>query len=769
VAEFLIDHLDYVLFLKGLSLLASSLMCFVLGRSLGANWRRFGTALLMFGLHAHMELLDVTIGHSLGLAVLRVVIGDLAYLLLLDFARLATFDYYRINSDRRVVLPLFIVGGGIAVAGWRWAGLDAAAMYGVGLTTGLWTAFALWLISRRMRTPLATRFMQGASLSFAVFTVAGGSVVHALPFADQCWINSDSIVPGLNLPYQIFRAVPALTLLIYLTCAMQAEHVAERRNRGEGNQPLWMVKVLLPILILISGGWVVTTWVGYEGHNAMRNNLVVRAMTASAALDPSDVEGLQGNETDDGSPLFERLRVQLARIRESNPDCRFVYLTALRGNKVIFLVDSEPKGSRDYSPPGQVYEEVGPQMLGVFRTSLADVEGPFSDRWGRWVSGLAPVLSQHSRGVVAVLGADVQADQWERTKGFYRLGSILVVDVLALMVLMLFTGLQFNAWASATLAASEARYRSVVENIREVIFSTDIDGRWSYLNAAWSEITGFPVASSMGQLFMKAVHPDDRPAAGEAIRPLLALESEHCLQVLRFLTRSGGFRWIEVSARLVLDEFGQISGMTGTLRDVTSERQSADALQRSRAELRRLALVASRTNNAVLITGAQGGIEWINEAFTRITGFEAGEVIGRKPTDLLRGDEADPAAIERLNGQLARNQSFVGELQGCRKDGSLQWLAIEVQPILDADGQLGGFIAIESDITERRKSEAELRQTMAELARFNRVMVGRELRVVELKREVNSLRLAMGQPIVYPSADGDMAAKVSSSGQGAER
>lgn len=767
MADFLFNHLDYVLFLKGLSLLAACLMCFVLGRSMGANWRRFGGALLMFGLHAHMELLDVTVGHPLAMAVLRVVIGDLAYLLLLDFARVATFDYYKIKSDRRVIIPLFIVGGGIAVCGWRWAGLDAAAMYGVGLTTGLWTAFALWLISRRMMTSLAVRFMQGASLSFAVFTLAGGSVVHALPFAEECWINSDSVVPILNLPYQIFRAVPALTLLIYLTCAMQAEHVAERRNRGEGNQPLWMVKVLLPILILISGGWVVTTWVGYEGHNAMRNNLVVRAMTAAAALDPADVAALQGEASDAGTPLFDRLRVQLVRIRESNPDCRFVYLTAMKGNKVVFLIDSEPPGSRDYSPPGQLYHEAGPRLLGVFRTGLSDVEGPYRDRWGRWVSGMAPVISQHSRGVVAVLSADVQAEQWERTRGYYRLGSIVVVEVLAMMVLLLFTGLQFNAWASATLAASEARYRSVVENIREVIFSTDTDGRWSYLNAAWAEITGFSVAASIGQPFMSAVHPDDRSVAANMIRPLLALESEHCRQVLRFLRREGDVRWIEVSARLVLDELGQIHGMTGTLRDVTSERESAEALQKSRAELRRLALVASRTDNAVLIADGQGGIEWVNEAFSRLTGYEASEVIGRKPTEFLRGSESDPAVIERMTERLARNGSFTGELQGCRKDGSLQWLAVEMQPILDADGRLGGFIAIESDITERRKSETELRQTLAEVARFNRVMVGREVRVLELKREVNALRRAMGQPIQYPSADGEGAAGITSPEEGA--
>ena len=130
--------------------------------------------------------------------------------------------------------------------------------------------------------------------------------------------------------------------------------------------------------------------------------------------------------------------------------------------------------------------------------------------------------------------------------------------------------------AEKALSASEERYRSVVENVKEVIFITDNDGLWVFLNNAWEEITGFSVQESIGKVFVNYVHPDDRARNWELFEPLIQRKKEYCRHEIRYLTKDGGFRWIEVYARLGLNENDEITGTFGTLRDITEWKQLSE-------------------------------------------------------------------------------------------------------------------------------------------------------------------------------------------------
>ncbi|NJK28384.1 MAG: PAS domain S-box protein, partial [Coleofasciculaceae cyanobacterium SM2_3_26] len=136
----------------------------------------------------------------------------------------------------------------------------------------------------------------------------------------------------------------------------------------------------------------------------------------------------------------------------------------------------------------------------------------------------------------------------------------------------------------AALRTSEQRYRSVVDNLTEVIFQTNAEGIWTFLNPAWEEITGFSVAESLGTCFLDYVHLDDRQVNLEKFQPLIERKKDFCRHQVRYLTKDGGFRWIEVFARLTLGDRGEILGTSGTLNDVTEVRQS-EAWIRSLYEL----------------------------------------------------------------------------------------------------------------------------------------------------------------------------------------
>jgi PAS domain S-box-containing protein len=141
------------------------------------------------------------------------------------------------------------------------------------------------------------------------------------------------------------------------------------------------------------------------------------------------------------------------------------------------------------------------------------------------------------------------------------------------------------------------------------------------------------------------------------------------------------------------------------LRDITDRKKFEQ--QAKHAEM--LALVAGRTDNAVVITDPQGRIEWVNDGFTRVTGYELSEVIGKKPGSFLQGPETDPATTLRIREHLSRGEGFRTEIVNYGKSGRKYWLAIEVQPVRNADGSLRHFMAIESDITDRKAMEEDLR------------------------------------------------------------
>ena len=135
---------------------------------------------------------------------------------------------------------------------------------------------------------------------------------------------------------------------------------------------------------------------------------------------------------------------------------------------------------------------------------------------------------------------------------------------------------------------------------------------------------------------------------------------------------------------------------------------SRKTLQKREREARRLALVAERTTDSVIITDPHGKIEWVNDAFTRITGYGFYEVLGLCPGDILNTPETDVAAIEALddvhNRQIPRRVEVINRT---KTDGRI-WMDVILSPIFNVDGSHAMTIAVERDITDAKAHEAEL-------------------------------------------------------------
>ncbi len=133
-------------------------------------------------------------------------------------------------------------------------------------------------------------------------------------------------------------------------------------------------------------------------------------------------------------------------------------------------------------------------------------------------------------------------------------------------------------------------------------------------------------------------------------------------------------------------------------------------------ELEKLSLVASKTENAVIITDKNGFIDWVNAAFIRISGYELAEVSGKKPGSFLQGPETSKATIDAISAKLQQQVPFTEELINYTKKGDPYWIKMDVSPIYNPQQECIGFIAVESDISERKQYEQQLIEKKISLA-----------------------------------------------------
>ena len=251
------------------------------------------------------------------------------------------------------------------------------------------------------------------------------------------------------------------------------------------------------------------------------------------------------------------------------------------------------------------------------------------------------------------------------------------------------------------------KYKSVVNSIKEVIFQTDAFGLWTFLNPSWTEITDFTLEESIGQNFLNYVHPDDRTRNAELFAPLIERKKDYCKHQIRYITKNGGFKWIEVFARLTLDENDNIIGTSGTLDDVTEKHFAEE-------QLRLFESSVVNSNDGVLITDANdresksGRIIFANKAFSKMTGYTEEEILGKTPI-IFRGSGTDLNEISKLDNAIINGKSADIEVLNYRKDGSEFWVNFSVFPIEDKNGNITHWVSMQRDVTERRKSEEELK------------------------------------------------------------
>jgi len=210
------------------------------------------------------------------------------------------------------------------------------------------------------------------------------------------------------------------------------------------------------------------------------------------------------------------------------------------------------------------------------------------------------------------------------------------------------------------------------------------------------------------------------------------------------IARDGREIPVEDSAAPIKDELGKILGVVLVFHDVTQRRRDQAALYEREEQLR---LFVEYAPVAIAMLDAQMRYLAVSRQWLADYHLLGQLVIGRSHYELFPDIPERWKAIHRrcLAGIVESAEEDLLE----RGDGAKQWIRWQIRPWHLASGLVGGILIFTEDITQRKLSEAALRASNEELSRFNSVMVDRELRMIELKREINDFRAAAGLPPEY--------------------
>jgi diguanylate cyclase (GGDEF)-like protein/PAS domain S-box-containing protein/putative nucleotidyltransferase with HDIG domain len=195
--------------------------------------------------------------------------------------------------------------------------------------------------------------------------------------------------------------------------------------------------------------------------------------------------------------------------------------------------------------------------------------------------------------------------------------------------------------------------------------------------------------------------------------------------------------------------------------DITERTIGEETLRRNAAENRKLAMVAKATENAVIIADVNGQIEWVNDAFTRLTGYELDEVKSRSPGSFLAGPDTDTETTNFMRKCVHNGEGFDLEILNYTKDRQPFWVAIDCRPVHDDAEMLAGFIAIEVDVTSRRRNEDASKRLNAELTKAYEATIEGWARALDLRdheteghsRRVTEMTVRLARAMGVPEAE----------------
>lgn len=250
------------------------------------------------------------------------------------------------------------------------------------------------------------------------------------------------------------------------------------------------------------------------------------------------------------------------------------------------------------------------------------------------------------------------------------------------------------------LKQSDKALRAVLDAVPDLMFEVTRGGRYVEIHTRQPELLLLPVDQVLGRTFHEILPPEAAAVAQRAIDA--AAEHGVARDFQYMLDLPDGRHWFELSvARKVMEE-GAEANFVVLSRDITQRVQTLDTL-------RKLRHAVEQAPSSIFIAGADGNIEYVNPAFSATTGYSLADVVGRNPR-LLSAGETPLSVYADMWAHLSSGRAWRGEFLNRRKDGREYYESAIISPLHDEQGRITHYLAVQEDVTERKRDEERIRK-----------------------------------------------------------
>ncbi|MBF0427707.1 MAG: transporter substrate-binding domain-containing protein [Magnetococcales bacterium] len=265
----------------------------------------------------------------------------------------------------------------------------------------------------------------------------------------------------------------------------------------------------------------------------------------------------------------------------------------------------------------------------------------------------------------------------------------------------------------AALEAMEERSRLLLEAVGDGIFGVDRDGCFIFINPAGLVMLGVDVEQVIGKKFCLLNDHLDLYDSSVCQKDLCSLrqvvEGKNAVHHGEgmFWCRNGDPFHVEYTSQPIIKN-GEVLGTVVVFKDISQRLQQEQ-------HIRILSSAVEQSPVSIVITDPQANIEYVNPAFTRVSGYQASEVMGKNPR-ILKSGQMEEDFYHRLWQTLLQNQTWDGEFLNRKKSGELYWESTTISPILDNHGNVLHYLANKEDITARKLAHEQLQEAMELIA-----------------------------------------------------
>ena len=268
--------------------------------------------------------------------------------------------------------------------------------------------------------------------------------------------------------------------------------------------------------------------------------------------------------------------------------------------------------------------------------------------------------------------------------------------------------------AEKAIKEANERHHYVTKATSEAIWDWDLATGNFYRAEGFYDLFGYKPEELKGGLsFSDNIHPDDKQRVLKNINELTLGTGTIWADEYRYLKQDNHYAFVSDKGLVVRDEHGKATRLVGAMQDITKKKQEEQ-------HLKLLESVITQSNDAVMITEAEPlaepgpRIRYVNEAFTKMTGYSNAEVLGKTPR-LLQGAKSERAELDKLGECLKNWQSCEITIINYKKNGEEFWNQMSISPVADANGWYTHWISIERDVTESKLIEQKLHQLNEDL------------------------------------------------------